>query len=71
MQNNPPPKPSFSLKDHLFHRDNIRELTDRIKSVYPSLDHEGFESAIMTALPSLELKARIDHIAHQFARYIE
>jgi hypothetical protein len=67
MNPNPQLKESFSLKDHLFHRDNIRELINRIKSVYPSLDHEGFESAIMTALPSLELKARIDHIAHQFA----
>lgn len=45
----------FSRKDHLFNPEKVAVLQGAI----PGFDRTGFEDAVNTALPSLDLKERI------------
>ena len=56
-------KPKFSLKDHLFNKDSVARLADLFADADPSFDRAEFETAVMTAMPDLELKQRITMIA--------
>ncbi len=53
----------FSLKDHLFNPEKVAVLGALLQGAIPGFDRTGFEDAVDTALPSLELKERIAHIA--------
>ncbi|MFC3615833.1 hypothetical protein ACFORG_18945 [Lutimaribacter marinistellae] len=51
------------LKDQLFNAEKVRSLSARFAAADPSFDHGAFETAVMSRLPELELKARMDWIA--------
>ena len=63
--------PRFSLKDELFNRENVTELAQRIHEVYPDFKARAFVRRVVGKFPELELKERIDWIAHNFEHYIE
>jgi 3-methyladenine DNA glycosylase AlkC len=60
----------FSLKDHLFHSEKVMHLAQEIRAVYPDFDVAGFHHTVVTAFPSLELKARIAHIRMCLHQYL-
>ncbi len=62
--------PRFSLKDELFHVQNVTELAKRIQGVYPDFKTRAFIKRVTGKFPDLELKERIDWIAHNFDFYI-
>ena len=53
----------FSLKDELFNRNRVQYLADLFYESDASFDAAGFECQVMKQLKTLELKARIVHIA--------
>jgi len=63
--------PRFSLKDELFNRKNVTELAQRIFEVYPEFKTRAFIRRVVGKFPELELKERIDWIAHNFEHYIQ
>lgn len=63
-------KKKFSLKDHLFNKDKISYLAGRIKQVDESFADKSFEQDIMSRLPSLELKERINLITKMLHTYL-
>jgi 3-methyladenine DNA glycosylase AlkC len=52
-------KEKFSLKDHLYHPEKIRDLGTRLQSVDSKFPKEKFISAVLGKFPELELKDRI------------
>ena len=57
----------FSLKDQLFNEGKVRFLAGLFGSEF---ENERFVSEVMAELPSLELKARIAHIAEVLAGHL-
>lgn len=57
----------FSLKDHLFNEAKVGYLADLLKAGVPDFDRSGFVRSVMSELPDLELKQRIQLIARQLA----
>lgn len=60
----------FSLKDHLFHSEKVSRLATEIKAVYPNFEAVAFHHAVVAAFPTLELKARIQHIRACLQKYL-
>ena len=56
-------KSSFSLKDQLFNPDKVGYLAGLMVGAFPDFDRPGFQRDVVAALPELELKERIAHIA--------
>lgn len=56
-------KTSFSLKDQLFNPKKIADLATRLSEAWADFPATAFNARIVDALPRLELKERIDHIA--------
>lgn len=61
----------FSLKDHLFNVDRVSYLGGLLKGGIPGFDREGFESEVVSRLPDLELKQRIDMIAEVLDAHVD
>ena len=55
-------KPTFSLKDQLFNPEKVDYLATLITDAQPTFPKEAFCKTVIEAFPTLELKARIDHI---------
>ncbi len=62
--------PRFSLKDQLFNKTNVTDLAKRIKKVHPEFKEKAFVNRVTKKFPDLELKERIDWIAHNFDYFI-
>jgi 3-methyladenine DNA glycosylase AlkC len=62
--------PRFSLKDHLFNRQSVTYLSQRLSSASAEFDQPGFIRQVMKTLPTLELKQRITHIAATLERFL-
>lgn len=60
----------FSLKDHLFNPQKVKQLSSELLQAYPDFDKAGFESEVLEAFPQLELKARIDWISNCLRKYL-
>lgn len=63
-------RPTFSLKDQLFNRAKVTMLAERISKVHPRFQAQSFIAAVLAPFPSLELKARITHIAEELSRHL-
>lgn len=61
----------FSLKDHLFNPERVSYLGGLLENGVPGFDRTGFETAVLTRLPDLELKQRIDMIAQVLAVHLD
>lgn len=61
---------SFSLKDHLFHRENVSKIAQDIKNVYPAFQQQEFIERVVKKFPELELKSRIDWIGQNFEHFL-
>lgn len=57
----------YSLKDQLFNAEKVAWVAGRFA---PPFDAGAFEAEVMSRLPELELKARIDWIAECLRRYL-
>lgn len=57
----------FSLKDHLFNRAKVRYLAELFVGADATFDAKAFEERVMSKLPELELKARIEWIGECLA----
>lgn len=64
-------KEKFSLKDDLFNKVTIKQLSLSIKKVYLSFEEEKFFNEIMMELDPLELKERITLITNKIKKYID
>jgi hypothetical protein len=60
----------FSLKDHLFHRENVTKIAKDIQNVYPSFKHQEFVKRVVERFPELELKARVDWIRQNLEDFL-
>lgn len=60
----------FSLKDHLFHPAKITQLAEQLTAVYPAFAAADFHAEVVAAFPTLELKARIEHIRTCLRKYL-
>ena len=60
----------FSLKDHLFNKPKIEQVTGEIHSVYPAFQKSQFVRKVVAKFPELELKARITWIAACLKEYL-
>lgn len=54
---------NFSLKDQLFHKKNVTDLSERIFRANNQFNKTGFVREVVKEFPNLELKERITHIA--------
>ncbi len=54
---------TFSLKDRLFNAGKVDYLASLLEGAHPGFPGEAFRSRVISALPELELKERIAHIA--------
>jgi 3-methyladenine DNA glycosylase AlkC len=54
---------AFSLKDHLFNGDTVAYLADLFQAADPAFPRHRFVTEAVAAFPTLELKARIAHLA--------
>lgn len=61
----------FSLKDHLFNPERVSYLGGLLEASIPGFERQGFESAVLTQLPELELKKRIDMIAQVLSTHLD
>jgi 3-methyladenine DNA glycosylase AlkC len=68
--NDPNISEKFSLKDHLFNPKKVSRLSSEIKTVYPKFDKQGFDKAVLSQFPQLELKARISHMSACLAQFL-
>jgi hypothetical protein len=60
----------FSLKDQLFHRENVTKLAREISVTYPDFQTQQFIDDIIRDFPLLELKERISHITNMLEKYL-
>jgi 3-methyladenine DNA glycosylase AlkC len=63
-------RPTFSLKDQLFNPAKVAMLAERIAAVYPRFQTKSFIAAVLAPFPTLELKARITHIATELHNHL-
>jgi len=63
-------KEKFSLKDALFNPVKVHQLASEIKAVYTEFEQNAFESDVLEAFETLELKARISHMAEMLYRHL-
>jgi len=61
---------SFSLKDALFSPDSVAEFAAALVSVDDGFSRSAFEQAVLSRFPELELKARIDCMVTELARFL-
>jgi len=61
----------FSLKDELFNQTKVRWLASQFEAADSSFNARLFETQVMQKLGSLELKARIAHIADVLERHLD
>lgn len=62
--------PKTLLKDSLCSRALVETIADHISVVYLDFQRQQFIEDAFSAFPSLELKARITHIADMFQKYL-
>ncbi len=62
--------PEFPLLKNMIDRQLVQQIADRIAVVHPAFDRDGFLTAVMTALESLELKQRFAWIADKLREYL-
>jgi 3-methyladenine DNA glycosylase AlkC len=53
-----------------FNPDTVRGLSTQLLQVYPPFDHEAFTRDGIDGIEDLELKARVDHLAHTLRAYL-
>lgn len=63
-------KPTFSLKDQLFNKESVRELSDAIFSASADFPRKKFERRVLARFPELELKQRIDWIVSSLEPFL-
>lgn len=63
--------PRFSLKDELFNRKKVLAISKEITQVYPAFKARAFVNRVTKKFPELELKERIEWIAHCLEFYIQ
>ena len=63
-------KPTFSLKDQLFNKESVRELSDGIRSAFAAFPQKRFEQKVLARFPALELKQRIDWIVSSLEPFL-
>ncbi len=61
---------TFSLKDDLFNRDTVAQLSAALAAAHAPFDGRGFQREVLKAFPDLELKARIDCLVETSRRYL-
>ncbi|MFN8365976.1 MAG: DNA alkylation repair protein [Candidatus Kapaibacterium sp.] len=57
------PSEKFLLKDHLFNKQKVAFLAERIYNVHPQFNVQQFKHDVLAEFPQLELKQRITHIS--------
>jgi len=63
-------KLSFSLKDQLFNRKSVGELSTAIQSAEPGFAGKNFERTVLARFPELELKDRINWIVSSLEKFL-
>ena len=61
---------TFSLKDQLFNATKVKWLATRLTDAEPGFPSEKFQRQVVEALPGLELKQRIEHIAGELHKHL-
>jgi len=60
-----------SLKDELCNRALVTRLAGELAEAVPTFDKAAFVRAVMAKLPTLELKARLAHVAHSLEQQLD
>jgi len=64
------PAEKFSLKDHLFHTQNVARIAAEIHTVYPEFDAKSFTQTVIERFPELELMERMYWIRACLREYL-